>query len=88
MTLPEFFAMPLPRQCRMLYLHGEFVMAIRYYRHKVNLYLLNGEYLEVFYNHKQGIIEAIRPLDTTSKRMNFYADQVKLKSLGSFQDGR
>ncbi len=69
-------------------MHGEFVMAIRYYRHKINLYLLNGEYLEVFYNHKQGVIETIRPLDTTSKRMNFYADQVKLKLLGSFQDGR
>ena len=72
----------------MLYLEGEFLMAIRYYEYKVNLYALGSELVEVFYNHKLDRIHKIQSLDKSSKRMNFYADQVSLNSILSPQEGR
>ena len=88
MNLNKFYDLSVPDQCRMLYLEGEFLMAIRYYEYKVNLYALGSELVEVFYNHKLDKIHKIQPLDHTSNRMNFYADQVSLNSVLSPQEGR
>ncbi len=74
----EFLSKPFYDQLRTLYFDGAFVMAIRYYKYKVNLYLLNGFYIEVFYNHKEDRIDKIAPYDQQSSRTKFYADQVKL----------
>lgn len=62
----------------MLYEQGVFVMAIRYYSYKVNLFLLGNSYIEVFVNHKLDAIEKIALLDVSHSRMKFYADQIKL----------
>lgn len=79
----DFFDRPIVEQARTLYLEGSFMVAIRYYGYKVNLYLLNGEYIEVFYNHKEDKIERIAPLDYTHSRMKFYADQIRISSVAS-----
>lgn len=84
----SFYKLPIPDQCRLLYLEGEFIMAIRYYEFKVNLYRIGGELIEVFYNHKLDRIHKIEPLDNTSNRMNFYADQVSIDTLLSSQEGK
>jgi hypothetical protein len=88
MNLTKFYDLDVPEQCRVLYLEGEFLMAIRYYEHKVNLYALGKDLVEVFYNHKLDKIHKIQPLDHTSKRMNFYADQVSLNSILTTQEGK
>lgn len=54
-------------------------MDIRYYEFKVNLYLINDFYIEVFYHHKKDSIQKIEILNRDSSRMKFYADQVKLE---------
>jgi hypothetical protein len=74
----EFKNYPLDRKIRTLYEDGTFVMAIRYYGYKVNLYLLGGNYIEVFVNHKHAAIEKIALLDRAHSRMKFYSDQIKL----------
>ncbi|MEN8248611.1 MAG: hypothetical protein ABFS32_06740 [Bacteroidota bacterium] len=82
MTLPDtFFEISIPEQCRILYLEGEFMMAIRYYKYKVNLYLLGDKYVEVFYNHKFDRIHKIQELDYNSSRINFYIDQINITEL-------
>lgn len=82
MTFPDnFFEAPIPEQCRILYLEGEFVMAIRYYEFKINLYNLGDKLIEVFYNHKLDKIHKIQLLNDRSSRMKFYADQVSLNQL-------
>ena len=68
----------MEQRINVLYEHAHFVMAIRYYRYKVNLYLLGKDYIEVFINHKQTLIERIAPLDRKHTRMKFYSDQIKL----------
>lgn len=76
----EFEELTLDKKITLLYEEGTFVMAIRYYGYKVNLYLLGNYYLEVFINHKFSLIEKIIPLDTMNSRMKFYSDQIKLPS--------
>ena len=79
MTEDRFMALPLKRRIQMLYFSGTFVVSIRYYGYKVNLYLMHGGYyVEAFYNHKLDCIERIEPLDRTHTRMKFYADQINL----------
>lgn len=74
----DFKELSLDEKISRLYEHGTFVMAIRYYGYKVNLYLLGNYYLEVFINHKHSLIEKIVPLNTQHTRMKFYSDQIKL----------
>ena len=69
----------LNKQVKLLYEEGSFVMSIRYYGYKINLFLFDGNYLEVFYNHKLDCIEKIDLLDSNHTRMNFYTDQIKVQ---------
>lgn len=74
----EYKELTLSQKIDLLYEHGTFVMAIRYYSYKVNLYIFNDYYLEVFVSHKHALIEKILPLDVSHPRMKFYSDQIKL----------
>lgn len=74
-----FKRLNLRKQIKILYEEGTFVVAIRYYGYKINLYLLNNYYVEVFYNHKHDLIEKIDLLQMRNNtRMKFYSDQVRL----------
>jgi hypothetical protein len=77
-TWAEFRDYSLDRKIKTLYGQGTFVMAIRYYNYKVNLYLLGDSYIEVFVNHKLASIERIDLLDSAHSRMKFYSDQIRL----------
>lgn len=70
--------LPLQKKITLLYEHAVFIMAIRYYNYKVNLYLLGNDYVEVFVNHKHASIVRIDLLDTHHTRMKFYSDQIRL----------
>jgi hypothetical protein len=74
----EYNRLSLEDRITKLYQEGTYVMSIRYYGYKVNLYLLGNFYLEVFVNHKQSLIEKITLLNTNHTRMKFYSDQIKL----------
>jgi hypothetical protein len=87
LLINKFLECTVPEQCRIIYREGEFIMAIRYYEHKVNLYILGDQLIEVFYNHKLDRIHKIQLLDNTSSRMNFYADQISLAELYATQEG-
>lgn len=78
MSREEFLHMPLHQKIKILFMEGTFVVAIRYYGHKINLYLLEGEYIEVFYNHKLDKIDKIDFLPRDHSRMKFYLDQIKI----------
>lgn len=78
MTQVQFLSMSLGEQVQHIYKNGTFITDIRYYEYKVNLFLLNDNYFEVFINHKSVEITQISPLDYKSNRIFFYLDQVKL----------
>ena len=77
-TWGDFNRLSLSKKISLIYENGTFVMAIRYYGYKVNLYLLTNFYVEVFYNHKKDKIERIDLLDYTHSRLKFYVDQISL----------
>ncbi len=79
--ISQFQSLSLDEQVNFLYQHGTFIVAIRYYDYKINLYLMDRNYVEVFVKHKQARIERIEILDSTSNRMKFYADQIKISDL-------
>lgn len=82
MNVKDFTSLSLKDKLRALYLNGTFIVAIRYYKYKINLYLINNYYVEVFYNHKYDLIEKVELLPTkNNSRLNFYTDQIKLSGI-------
>jgi len=81
MAEADFSLLTIPQKTKKLYTEGQFIIAIRYYGYKVNLYLLHDIYFEVFYLHKEDRIEKIEKLDYSNKRIKFYVDQIKLPDL-------
>lgn len=78
MEVGEFLRLSMKDKITTLYENGRFIVGIRYYGHKVNLYLINGYYVEVFYNHKLDKIDRIDLLDYSHSRLKFYTDQIRL----------
>lgn len=76
----DFFSKELDDMIQTLYQDGTFIVSIRYYGYKINLYLMSNFYVEVLYNHKLDKVERIELLRRGSKRVKFYADQIKLPS--------
>lgn len=74
----QFTILPFHEKIKSLYVDGDFVIAIRYYGYKINLYLVFNFFVEVFYNHKEDRIEKVVLLERESSRMKFYFDQIKL----------
>lgn len=77
-TKHEFNHMELHKKLHLLYTEGEFVVSIRYYKHKINLYLLDNFYVEVYYNPKTDRIDQVKVLHSTRSKMKFYADQIRI----------
>lgn len=77
-THKYFNALSLKEKISLLFQNGNFIVAIRYYGYKINLYLLNNFYVEVFYNHKRDKIERVELLPAFHTRMKFYSDQIQL----------
>ena len=78
MTEERFSGLSLPERTKWVYFNGEFITSIRYYVYKINLYMIEGFYVELFYHHTQDRIEKIELLEAQSTRMKFYTDQIKL----------
>lgn len=73
-----FNSYPLSQKINALFRDGRFIVSIRYYSYKVNLYQLGNDFVEVFINHKRAEIVKIEKLDTGHSRMKFYCDQIKI----------
>ena len=76
--MKSFLELSLRDKIKQLYEEGTFIIDIRYYKHKINLYLYENNYFEVFINDKNSRIEKIELLPAESKRITFYADQLKV----------
>jgi len=77
----DFMNLSLEVQIQYLYENASFVTDIRYYNQKVNLFLLEGIYYEVFISSKNIVITDICALDFNASRLDFFLDQISLKNL-------
>ncbi len=73
-----FNKLSLRQRIQTLYLDGRFITDIRFYQYKVNLYLFENFFVEVFYHPVEDRIEKVEIMENNSKRINFYTDQIKL----------
>ncbi len=80
-TREIFRKLNIQQRIKALYLDGSFVADIRYYQYKINLYLFENFYVEVFYLPTEDRVEKVEILDEKSSRINFYIDQIKLPDL-------
>ena len=74
----RFSKLSLTQKLKTLYADGTFIVAIRYYGYKINLFLIDNYFVEVFINHKKGLIEKVEFLDNQHSRMKFYCDQISI----------
>ncbi len=81
MSKEDFRNLLLHKKIHLLYTEGTFVVDIRYYAYKVNLYILGKDLIEVFYNHKLDRIDKIEFLNHRHSRMKFYLDQISLDKI-------
>ena len=77
---PGFNNLPFYEKIKKIYFEGEFVVSIRYYKFKINLFIYNNFYVEVFYDPKADKIDKIEISKLHPSRVKFYADQIKLPS--------
>ena len=77
----DFKSLTLQQKIKTLYVHGTFIVAIRYYKYKVNLYSVNNYLVEVFFNHKLDMIEKVEIMERNTTRLKFYSDQIKLSAI-------
>lgn len=82
MSKEDFSKLSIHKKINLLYTEGVFIVDIRYYAHKVNLYILGKDLIEVFYNHKLDRIDKIDFLNRRHSRMKFYLDQISLERIG------
>ena len=73
-----FKKLSVQQQVKALYLDGTFIIDIRFYEYKINLYLFENFLVEVFYQPVEDRIDKIEVMEKNSKRLNFYTDQIKL----------
>ena len=85
--MKPFSSLSLMDKIRELYLEGTFIIDIRYYKYKINLYLYGNDYFEVFINDKNSQIEKIEPLPVECSRLKFYSDQLQI-SANNIQEKR
>ena len=76
----EFICLSLNGKINVLYQYGTFIVGIRYYKYKINLYEIDNQLVEVFFNHKLDMIEKIEVMERNSKRLKFYSDQIKINT--------
>jgi hypothetical protein len=81
MLWEDFQQLNIREKTSVLYESGTFIVAIRYYKYKINLYLMDNYFVEVFFNHKLDMIEKIDIMERNTTRLKFYSDQIKLTSL-------
>ena len=81
MIQQRFKKLSIQDKIDLLFRQGTFVVSIRYYGYKINLYLLQNYFVEVFYNHKKDKIEKIEVMEKTNKRIKFYSDQIRLPDI-------
>lgn len=83
MTESEFSKLKLPQRAEHVFLDGDYVETITYYGFNIHLYILDGKYIEVFYNRLSNEIEDIEILDPEERRLGLYTKSVSIEELFS-----
>ena len=77
----EFKRLTLAFKVDFLINYGEYISEIKYYGFLVELYILEGHYIEMFYNIHSREVEEVELLDPMERRLALYAIDVDISSI-------
>lgn len=60
---------------------GEFIVRIEEYKYHVSLYVLENQFVEVYVNRENNIVEEVEILEAKDERLNAYASEIRIADL-------
>ena len=76
-----FFSHKISERLLLLKKQGEYISKIKYYGFIIDLYILNKNFIEVYYNIHSNKVEKVEVLELTNDMLNLFAVQVNLSNL-------
>jgi hypothetical protein len=77
----EFLNLDIHDRAEFAFEFGDFVSVIEYYGFKICLYIVEGVFIEVFYNAHDNKIEDVEILEPNERRLYLYARTVDITGL-------
>ncbi len=71
----DFDDLTIDQRANYIWTHGTFIDSRTYYNQRINLYGVNGQYFEVWYNPTDNKIEDVKWL-TDEKRIELYLAKI------------
>lgn len=81
LDLNMFYSCTLDERIEILNYSGEYITRIKYFGYFINLYIVEGDFVEVYYNWHSNDIEDIEILDPNAERIHLFTALVDLSDL-------
>ena len=81
MDINRFYSNNLNDRMKIVNHSGEFIWRIKYYGFYINLYVVESEFVEVYYNSHTNAIEDVEIIDCKEPRLAIYAGYVNISDV-------
>ena len=81
MNVNVFYSRTVKGRLKLVQFKGEFISRIRWYGFYIELYVMDGDYVEVFYNRYTNKLEDVEILEPGNPRLGLFAVAVNLSDL-------
>jgi hypothetical protein len=76
-----FYSYNVKQRMKLLEKKGEYISRIKYYGFYINLYVLEGNFVEAYFNRYTNTLDQVEMMDPADDRLNLYAVCVNLSHL-------
>lgn len=81
LDLNMFYSCTVDERMAIVSERGEYITRIKYFGYYIHLYLVEGDFVEVYYNIHSNLREDVEILDSNDERINLYTVSVDLSDL-------
>lgn len=81
LDLNMFYSCTLDERIEIVNRSGEYVTRIKYFGYFINLYVVEGDFVEVYYNGHNNDIEDVEILDPNEERLHLFTAYVDISDL-------
>ncbi|MBC7694974.1 MAG: hypothetical protein H7141_05940 [Burkholderiales bacterium] len=81
LDLNMFYSSTLDERIEIVNNSGEYITRIKYFGYFINLYIVDGDFVEVYYNCHSNDIEDVEFLDPSEERLHLFTAFVDLSDL-------
>ena len=81
LDLNMFYSCTIGERLDMVGDSGEYINSIKHIGYYIHLYVVEGDFVEIYYNPQSNKIENVEMLDSTNERLNLFAVAVDLSDL-------